>query len=63
SNNSIPVSVHTDFLFVLLKSVANMKNLIFIQRPLTPGRWLGLRILRNPLSASSVFSNFLFALI
>jgi hypothetical protein len=47
----------------LLKNVANMNILrLFIQRPLTLGRWLGVRILRFPISASSVFSNFLFAL-
>ncbi len=64
SNNSIPVNVHTDFLFRLLKNVANMNIFrFFIQRPLTLGRWLGVRILRISRFASSVFSNFLFAVV
>jgi hypothetical protein len=57
------VNVHTDFLFRLLKNVANMNIFrFFIQLPLTLGRWLGVRILRFLGLASSVFSNFLFAL-
>ncbi len=35
--------------------------LSFMHRRKTLGRWLGLRILRIPFMASSVFSNFLFA--
>ena len=58
SNNSIPVNVHTDFLFRLLKSV----DAVFRASPWTLGRRLGLGILRFPIFASSVFSNFLFAL-